>query len=313
MSKSEDLNIDNYDLNDILALFKITPDFNEDDLKAAKKIVLKTHPDKSGLASEYFLFYSKAYKVLFSVWEFKNKSKKDIKPEEFSKSDTFFDKQKKKTLDDFLSKENLKDQKSFNKWFNSQFEKNKTDREDDATGYGDWLKSDEDIEEVTNIHYSQIGEEIEKKKKHLQSLIVHEGVNELQFNYQGATSLTDSTPCSYGSDIFSNLKYEDLRKAHTETVIPVTMEDYNNIKKFRNVNEYNTFRNTQNTTPLSEIQAREYLSNKSKLEETDASNRAFKLAKQTEESQKKQDKYWANMRTIENPPLNPPLRKVLRR
>ena len=74
MSKSKDLDINNYDLNDILALFKIQANFDEDDLRAAKKIVLKTHPDKSGLASEYFLFYSKAYKVLFSIWEFKNKS-----------------------------------------------------------------------------------------------------------------------------------------------------------------------------------------------------------------------------------------------
>ena len=38
MSKSNDLNIDNYDLNDILALFKINADFDENDLKAAKKI-----------------------------------------------------------------------------------------------------------------------------------------------------------------------------------------------------------------------------------------------------------------------------------
>ena len=111
MSKSKDLDINNYDLNDILALFKIQANFDEDDLRAAKKIVLKTHPDKSGLASEYFLFYSKAYKVLFSIWEFKNKSKKDSKNANViyndDSSDTFFDKQQKKTLDSFLSKEGL--------------------------------------------------------------------------------------------------------------------------------------------------------------------------------------------------------------
>ena len=316
MSKSKDLDIDNYDLNDILALFKIQANFDEDDLRAAKKIVLKTHPDKSGLASEYFLFYSKAYKVLFSIWEFKNKSKKDSKNANVNynddSSDTFFDKQKKKTLDTFLSKEGLKDNKNFSKWFNTQFEKNKMDRDDEVNGYGDWLKSDEDIDEERNIHYSQIGEEIEKKKKQLQSLIVHEGVNELQLNYQGATNLTDSAPGNYSSDMFSNLKYEDLRKAHTETVIPVTMEDYNNVKKFRNVNEYTSYRNSQNTVPLSEIQAQEYLNNKNKLEETESSNRAFKLVKQLDEGYKKQEQYWSSMRAIENPPLNPPLRKVLR-
>jgi hypothetical protein len=303
MSKSKDLNIDNYELNDILALFKINADFDENDLKAAKKIVLKTHPDKSGLEADYFLFYSKAYRVLFSIWEFKNKSKSksnnntDLKSYKESQ-DSFFDKNKKKTLDTFLSKEGLKDQKTFNKWFNMQFEKNKMDREDEATGYGDWLKSNEDIEEERNIPYSQIGEEIEKKKRQLQAVIVHNGVNDIQSSYQGATDLLDSAPSTYSSDLFSNLGYEDLRKAHTETVIPVTVEDYNNVKKFRNTDEYNRFRNSQNVAPLSEIQAQEYLSNKNKLEETEASKRAYRLAKQLEEGQKKQEQSWASMRRI---------------
>jgi len=38
-----DLNIENYDLDDILNLFKIPKNFTEEDLKSAKKIVLKTH------------------------------------------------------------------------------------------------------------------------------------------------------------------------------------------------------------------------------------------------------------------------------
>lgn len=301
MSKSKDLNIDNYELNDILALFKISADFDENDLKAAKKIVLKTHPDKSGLEAEYFLFYSKAYRVLFSIWEFKNKSKSkdntDLKSYKETQ-DSFFDKNKKKTLDTFLSKEGLKDQKTFNKWFNTQFEKNKMEREDESTGYGDWLKSNEDIEEERNVPYSQIGEEIEKKKRQLQAVIVHDGINDLQSSYQGATDLLDSAPSTYSSDLFSNLGYEDLRKAHTETVIPVTVEDYNNVKKFRNMDEYNRFRNSQNVAPLSEIQAQQYLSNKNKLEETEASKRAYRLAKQLEEGQKKQEQSWASMRSI---------------
>ncbi len=41
MSKNKDLNIENYELNDILALFKIDADFGEDDLKAAKKNSIK--------------------------------------------------------------------------------------------------------------------------------------------------------------------------------------------------------------------------------------------------------------------------------
>lgn len=55
-----DLNINNYNLDDILNLFQIKSDFGDDDLRNAKKLVLKTHPDKSGLSPEYFLFFFKS-------------------------------------------------------------------------------------------------------------------------------------------------------------------------------------------------------------------------------------------------------------
>ena len=66
-----DLNIDNYDYEDILNLFSLDQDFGENGLKNAKKIVLATHPDKSGLNKEYFLFFSKAYKILNFVYTFR--------------------------------------------------------------------------------------------------------------------------------------------------------------------------------------------------------------------------------------------------
>ena len=48
-----DLDINNYNLDDILRLFKVDYNFNEDDIKNCYKTVLKLHPDKSGLDKEY--------------------------------------------------------------------------------------------------------------------------------------------------------------------------------------------------------------------------------------------------------------------
>ena len=62
-----DLNIENYDLNDLLQLFKIDFDFVAEDLKRVKKTVMQTHPDKSGLDKKYFLFFSAAYKIIYSI------------------------------------------------------------------------------------------------------------------------------------------------------------------------------------------------------------------------------------------------------
>ena len=70
-----DLNIQNYDLEDILNLFKLNYQFTEQNLKQAYKTVLKTHPDKSGLDKEVFLFFKKAYAVLSKIYHFRNRKK----------------------------------------------------------------------------------------------------------------------------------------------------------------------------------------------------------------------------------------------
>ena len=301
-----DLNIENYDLDDILNLLKMPKDFVEEDLKAAKKIVLKTHPDKSGLPPDYFRFYSQAYKKIYFIWKFKSSSAKDNNSktyDEIMSNDEkvgHFSRQKKETLTDFLSSNHLKEGKNFNKWFNEQFEKNKIQSEEETNGYGDWLKSDEDIDEEKKISYTQMGEEIEKKKQQVRSLVVYKGIDESYSNFSGASNLTGDSPECFGSDLFSSLQYEDLRKAHVESVIPITMDDYNNVKKFKNLNEYNNYRNTQDIVPLSEVQATEYLNNKNKYEEIQTTNRAYKLAQQLEESNKKQSKFWGSIMKIKN-------------
>ena len=299
-----DLNIEHYELEDILNLFKVPLDLDANHLKEAKKMVLKTHPDKSGLPPSYFLFFSRAYKVIYEIWEFKNKQEKQFSNLEYNanvNTFTLIDKSKKNILDGYLKKENMQeDATKFNAWFNAQFEKNKTTVEEETHGYGEWLKSENDLSDNQHIHFSQMGSEIERKKQQLRALTVYNGVDDINAFYKGATSVTGEAPDSFGSDLFSSLQYEDLRKAHTETVVPVTMEDYQNVKKFKDVNEYSSYRNEQNIVPLSEMQAREYLSNREKIQETQSTERAYKLAKQLEESKKKQDNYWASLRYISN-------------
>jgi len=79
---SIDLNINNYSREDLYKLFGLNSSIilTEDIMRESKKIVLKTHPDKSQLDKKYFLFFSEAYKQLFSIYEFQNKlsSKKKI-------------------------------------------------------------------------------------------------------------------------------------------------------------------------------------------------------------------------------------------
>jgi len=299
-NKEIDLDIDNYSLDDILNLLHVPQDFDENDLKNAKKLVLKTHPDKSQLPPKYFLFYSKAYKMLYSIFEFKNKASRVIENENTEyNSESLKEEDKEKILGNFFKKnKKMKDAKQFNTWFNDQFEKNRMKSEAEETGYGDWLSSNEDVSDQTNISLADMKGEFERKKTQIRTLVRHEDINDFYSNNISASSLTGEAPQCFSSDVFSNLQYQDLRQAHRESIIPVTEEDYKNVKKFRNVNEIISFRGTQDTTPLSDRQAMELLSNREKKANEEATKRAYYFAKQVEESKKKDDQFWSSMKRL---------------
>jgi len=315
-----DLDIDNYTLEEILQLFDIPADFGEDDLREAKKKVLMSHPDKSGLDSSYFIFYSKAYKTLFSIWEFKNRTKlaKTVldKPVEYyvdtlnsHKTNYDFTKDKKQVLDQFMSKKKyVKDPQKFNKWFNENFDKMILREESVEKGYGDWLQSEEGLNEDDMNNPTKAKENFFAKKKKAReeaALILRE--DEPSGLYMGSGFVSGSgiggdAPQTYEcGDIFSKLPYEDLRKAHTETVIPVTEEDdFHNVRRFRNVNEYSQHRSEEEKTmvPLSQKQAKEYLANKERLYEEESTQRAYRVTKQLEEINKRQDTFWSGLQRL---------------
>jgi len=143
-----------------------------------------------------------------------------------------------------------------------------------------------------------MGEEFEKKKTQVRSLVVHQEIEEVSYNNGAELSCND--PEEYSCGLFSNLPYQDLRQAHVKSVIPVTSDDYNQVQKFENINDYTNHRNqqTHQLKPLSEQQAMEYLNKKSQLEENHATKRAYELAKQTELAQQKNQTFWGGLMKI---------------
>lgn len=301
---SVDLDINNYNLEDILSLFKIPANFDEQDMKRAKQIVLKTHPDKSKLPAEYFLFYSKAYKMLYSVWDFRKRGDVDSKNPKNTEYSNYTDEDKTVLLDQFFeSNEKFKKSANFNRWFNEQFERNKLSNESEEKGYGDWLKNDdpEDDPPAKNVSMATMKQEFDRKKEQARSLIVREDVQEIwSNNSMSATELSNDAPGTYDSGLFSGLGFQDLYKAHTETVIPVTEEDYEQKQKFGSVNEYMSYRNNQDTKPLSEQQAQQYLKQRNDKDEEKAIRRAYELAKQTELAKQKNQEFWSGLQLLKN-------------
>jgi len=315
-----DLDIDNYTLEEILQLFDIPFDFGEDDLREAKSKVLKSHPDKSGLDSSYFIFYSKAYKTLYSIWEFKNRTKAarstvinniEYYPEkdESHKKEYNFTNDKKKVLHDFMSKTKyVNDPQKFNKWFNENFEKVILREESEERGYGDWLQSDEGLDKDTLNDPVKAKENFfaKKKKAREDSALILRSKQPTALNLGSGlvsgSGIGNNAPETYECwDIFSKLPYEDLRIAHTQTVIPVTEEDdFHKIRKFQNVDEYSQHRSMEEKklVPLSEKEANKYFEDMDKLYEVDSTQRAYRVTKRLEEMNKRQDTFWAGLKRL---------------
>ena len=286
-----DLNINNYSLEELLNLFHLDYNFGENELKMSKKMALKTHPDKSGLSMKYFIFFVKAYKSLSNVYYFRQKRKSDA-PDEY---DAPTNKQNAALLHSLEEKS----VEEFNSWFNKMFDKVKIhDNEMDA-GYEEWYKNNDVVSPRKNITMSDFGREFEKTKQQCKSVVIHKGVQDTDYS-SGGYSLSRNKPKQYSSDIFSKLPYEDLKKAHTETVVPVTREDFDNIPKFSSVDSFIQHREKQATDPLSLQQSKKYLHERTQNENKESMLRAYSLIKMDEAVEKSNQEWWKNFKILKN-------------
>jgi hypothetical protein len=291
-----DLDINNYDLNDIINLFGITNSITDIELKYAKNKMLKIHPDKSGLHPKFFRFYNEAYKMLYLIWEFKQKG--NTKNSEYSYQE--FDLHKNEMLNKWM-KENNFENKTFNDWFNKEFDNYYIHNEEEEKGYETWLRTSptenyEDVKDLKTMNYV-----IDEKKKRLRelSLIQRKEVEDIwNVSKINATNLSPEAPDCYDSDLFSSLSYQDLQKAHTESIIPITIEDYENKQKFESVNEFIHFRNKQDIEPM--LEGEQYLNEQKRKEEEMSIRVAFHLAKQTELSKQNNETFWKNFQLLNN-------------
>jgi curved DNA-binding protein CbpA len=298
-----DLNIENYSREELYKLFGFRTSIilNEENMKEAKKIVLKTHPDKSRLDNKYFIFFNKAYKKLQDIYEFQNKtnSRKTIDKNEY------FDKDNGQMLDKMFDvKKDLKETGNFNKWFNEQFEKHRLD-DPVENGYGNWLKSDEDIIFTPqNINKDSMAREMDKRKKEIQALTPYTGVG----SSFGGSSVGGSSLMEYNSNFTSGslftggagVGFTDLRQAYVESVIPVTEDDFNKTQKFRSVDEYKRHRDTVNVTPLSKEEAMRQLLTQEKRDNEESAALAFYYAQQAEKAKKNSETFWSGLKQITN-------------
>jgi len=293
-----DLNVNNYSRVELYRLFGLlnSTTLNEKIMKECKKIVLKTHPDKSNLDNKYFVFFSEAYKKLLGIYEFQNKT--DAKKMDINE---YYESNNAQLLDNmFETDKKMKEPKNFNKWFNDQFEKYRLE-DPVESGYGNWLKSEEDIVFTpTNITKDKMASEMEKRKKHVQTLTTYSGVNNMSSHAFGGSSLVAYDDNFTSDSLFreNGVGFTDLKQAYVESVIPVTEEDYRKIPKFNSVDEYRKHRDNTETNPIGKEEAMRRLYNENKEKDQESAALAFYYAKQAEKVKNNNNQFWTGLKQI---------------
>lgn len=234
---NHNLDINKYSLDELLQLFDLNKErITENELRKAKKKVLMLHPDKSKLDSSYFLFYKKAFDIILSMYqntlamttpvenvEYVAENIKDSNYQKsFSKAITSMEK------DDFHHK------------FNDLFDKHMSKKIDNSKN--DWFTNEDPYFSLPNgkISQTQMNTEINNIKNiQNERRIVNFREVIPTFYSKGSNLYEEDENDNYiASDIFSKLKYDDLRKVHKdETVFSVKESDINNIKRYDNTED----------------------------------------------------------------------------
>ena len=270
-TKSHNLNIHMYNLQDILALFDLNYDISVEDLKRAKKKVLMLHPDKSKLSPDYFLFYKKAFDIVVQFYKNNNRQNQEITPEttKYNPLANDFDKSTHKQVNSVIN--NMKPVE-FNEKFNQLFDANMVQKSN--TNRNEWFSKEDPIYSIDkNVSVNNMGQILDNIKQKNSEIIRYNGVQELYVSGGVGTKLYDGYDGEeneddeqyFSCDPFSKLKFDDLRKVHKDqTVFAVSEKDIHNIPQYSSVDHFVRERSRQPLTLLEKQEAEYYLAMKDK-------------------------------------------------
>ena len=290
VDKVDDTNLCNYSVNEILQLFKLPINFNDMDLLRAKRTAMRMHPDSSNLPSRYFEFFSRAYGMIERLHDARtgqsrrgrNMDTEKAQRERFSGITDSEDAERMRFAAE-MSKRG-----DFDEWFNASFEKTRSNK---SNGYDEWLRRGTDEAHPSVKRVGDINEYFESRKSEACARFVsqHKGVADTNASVSYCDLDESAEPDSYSSGIFQKLQYEDLHKAHTENFVPVCTAT--------------ALKERGNVTLERYKQERVSVPEPLKVAETCSQNesdiaRAYAIARQDDESRRRNDEWWALARGI---------------
>ena len=98
----------------------------------------------------------------------------------------------------------------------------------------------------------------------------------------------------------SGIQYNDLKQAFQETLIPVSEEDYRNIKKYNNIQEIQIDRTRANAKPLSEQQSFDILRMREQSDNEISNRAAYDLLEQNRKNNERNAMFWGSIKLLGN-------------
>lgn len=296
-----DFDLSHYSLDDLYKLFKLEPHLplNAETLRRARRVVLFTHPDKSGLPPHYYQFFNQAYGMLEEMEGITNHIKKKRMDTYVDDINTFRNEIHQSIQEAHLGTNSAHKRTTILKEFNTRFEELNREMlpQHDGRGYAEWFKQ-ENPEENTNNHQELYASRKQALREQY-ALSTHK-ISHPTFQSSSGSSLLDQSQ-DYTSGLFDSMQYTDLKKSYTETILPVGEEDFQRMPAYSSVEEYQRERNKLNTQDRTVYQNHAAMLANQQEEERKMSNyRAFELAKQMEQSGQKNKAFLSQFHKILN-------------
>jgi len=224
-----------YSLKEIFALFEIdiSVPIRIDQIKLAKRKVLMTHPDKSRLPPEYFLFYKRAFEIVAKYFTEQERQHQEVPKDSIAYSPTTNDEM---TITDTARRE-------FQEKFNRVFDENMARKIDPAKNAWFSTPNAESGEQITMATMAAVFES-KREKQHHAAMTLYRGVQDMAGSHIPCTTLYDDMDDEennhyVSSDPFSKLKFDDLRKVHKDqTIFAVGERDLQQMPAYSSVDHY---------------------------------------------------------------------------
>jgi len=266
MAYHYNLDIQEYSLDDLFNLFEIpsTIEIRKEHIRLAKQKVIMSHPDKSRLPPEYFIFYKKAFEMIVHYYESQQRTEQTVPIVSSKETELIYD-PIHSSHNTHTNISSTKTSKNFNRRFNELFEANEMIDKPDANK-NEWFRQEENpFAKYSVNNASQMNQTLEqiKKQEKERAMALYRGVTPLNTRGSYGQNLYDEDEEESNgyicSDPFSKLKYDDLRKVHKDqTVFMVSENDLGNQKTYNSVDQYTREREKGMGNPMEKEKAEKW-------------------------------------------------------